>query len=427
MSTNRRDFLRDAGVCALTTTALGSQVPRLLAAPRTGTKPRQRPTLVAVYLRGGADALSTIVPYADKRYPQVRRTLALTPPDGRGKDKTLSLDNQFAFNPNMIELHALYRKGMCVPIVSVGSPHPTRSHFDAQDFMERGAPGLKSINTGWLNRYLSDTRSTQDANLRAVSFQSQLPRALRGEYPVLAKPDQKADLALQVYSQLYPHKPTAIGRPKFELLGAQSKAEIQEFGARTIDQLSELTLVLEDSPPPTVKYPDSGFARQLCDVAKVIKAERGLEITAIDYGGWDHHTDEGPIDGQLGKRLADVSGSVGAFLEDLGPVLSSNVLVLIMSEFGRTVQENGTKGTDHGHGGFMIAAGGRLNGEQVYGKWDGLDDGHLYERRDLEVTTDFRDVFADVLHGLYKFDSAKQKLFPEYTLAAQPLNMMQRD
>jgi uncharacterized protein (DUF1501 family) len=423
MTTTRRTFIQSAGACALGTTAIGL-APRLSAAPAQRANSAVQPTLVAVYLRGGADALSTVVPFADKNYPKLRPTLAIPGPDHKGKDHALPLDDQFGFNPNMSALHNLYKAGLCVPIVCVGSPHPTRSHFDAQDFMERGAPGMKMIGTGWLNRYLSDTRTTRDANLRAISLQSLLPRSLRGEFPVLAKPEQNADLAMQVYSQLYPHQDNMPKRPVGNVVGSQTKAEIVEFGARTIDQLWELNAILKESPPPAAKYPNSGFAHELRDVAKVIKANRGLEVTAIDYGGWDDHIAEGPLDGQMARRLGDVSDSIGAFVEDLGPNLMDHVLVLVMSEFGRQVQENGNKGCDHGHGGFMLVIGGRLNGKKVYGRWEGLDDSHLYERRDLAVTTDFRVVFAETLQGLYKFDGIKQKLFPEYTPTSKPLDFL---
>jgi hypothetical protein len=157
------------------------------------------------------------------------------------------------------------------------------------------------------------------------------------------------------------------------------------------------------------------------DIAKIIKANRGLEVTALDYGGWDHHINEGPADGELGRKLADVSGSLGAFVDDLGPELIQHVLVLVMSEFGRTVRENGNKGTDHGHGGFMLAVGGRLNGGNVYGKWTSLNENDLYERRDLPVHTDFRVAFAESLHGLFGFDGIKLGLFPEYTPESPPL------
>jgi uncharacterized protein (DUF1501 family) len=188
--------------------------------------------------------------------------------------------------------------------------------------------------------------------------------------------------------------------------------------------LAELNAILDQPQQGTAKYPQSTFGRQLRDIAKVIKANRGLEVTALDYGGWDHHINEGPIDGQLGKNLADVSASVGAFVNDLGPAAMEHVLILIMSEFGRTVKENGNRGTDHGHGGFMLAVGGRLNGKKVYGKWTGLEDNQLYQSRDLPVHTDFRDVFAETLKGVFKFDAIKAGLFPRYRPQTPPLDFI---
>ncbi len=396
MDSTRREFIKQAGATALGATAIGTAGPELaFAAQKAAAKPKQAPTLIAVYLRGGADMLGIVVPYSDKDYPKVHPTLAMS------ESEVLHLDNNFGFNPNMKELHALYEKGMCVPIVCTGSPHPTRSHFDAQDFMERGAPGLRAVDNGWLNRYLYETKTSKDANLRAISLQSLLPRSLRGDYPVLAKPDQNAEQALEFYSQLYmPQmgaKPAGgSGASPPNLRGQQTKQAIKEFGARTIEQLRELDAILDQKTGSSgLRYPTSGFGRQLRDIAKVIKANRGLEVTALDIGGWDHHINEGPTNnGTLARMVGDVSASIGAFTDDLGPLMSS-VLILVMTEFGRTVRENGNRGTDHGHGGFMLAIGGGLTGKKVYGKWEGLADDKLNEHRDLPVHTDFRVVFAE--------------------------------
>lgn len=420
MESNRRDFLRQAG--ALAATAAATAPLPLLAAPAS----RQPPTLVAVYLRGGADAISTIVPHADKNYATLRPTMAVPGPDGSGSDAALALDDRVSLNPNMKALHALYQKGQCAPIVCVGSPHPTRSHFDAQDFMERGAPGLRTVTSGWLNRFLIETRSSRDAQLRAFAPQPLLPRSLRGTYPVLARPDQQAQQALAVYSNIYGSKSTGMtADPAKEPTGRQTRQVIQSLGARTISELRELDAVLAGAAPTKAKYPASGFGRQMRDIAKVIKSNRGLEVTALDYLGWDHHIDAGPIDGQLGKKLADVSDTLGAFVEDLGPRMD-RVLVLVMSEFGRAAKENGNRGTDHGHGGFMLAVGGPVVGKAVYGKWEGLAPDKLYQQRDLAVTTDFRIVFSEVLRAVFGYDAAKAGMFPEYTSDAPPLDFLRK-
>jgi uncharacterized protein (DUF1501 family) len=421
MITTRRDLLEQTGMALVAGSAAHVLVGSVASAAPL-KRSTARPTLVIVYLRGGADALNIVAPYRDKDYLRYRPSLALAQP-GSSAGAVLQLDDQFGFNPNLKELHELYEQGICAPIVAVGSPHGTRSHFDAQDFMERGAPGLKNVSTGWLNRYLQDTKTSKDANLRAVSLQPLLPRSLRGAYPVLARPEQKADQAMALYSQLYMEQPARMGSSKGGQQG--TKMAVQEFGARTIEQLYELNGVLDQSDSSGVKYPETGFGRQMRDIAKLIKAQHGLEVTALDYGGWDHHIDEGPVTGQLGKKLADVSGSLGAFAKDLGSEQLKNTLVLVMSEFGRTAKENDNQGTDHGHGGFMLAIGGKLHGKKVYGKWTGLDESQLYEGRDLPVNTDFRIVFAEALHGLFGFDLVKSKLFPDFDVQANALHLLQ--
>lgn len=421
MMTTRREMLGQMGV-SLVTSGVACAVDGRTATAAPVKRPASTPTLVIVYLRGGADALSVVVPYGDKDYRRYRPSLALGAP-GSSAEAVLPLNDDFGFNPSLKELHELYEQGVCDPVVAVGSPHQTRSHFDAQDFMERGAPGQKNVATGWLNRYLQDTKTVKDANLRAVSLQPLLPRSLRGVYPVLARPEQKADQAMALYSQLYMDQPTRLSGPKGGQQG--TKMAIQEFGARTIEQLQELNAVLDQPASGGVKYPETGFGRQMRDIAKLIKAQHGLEITALDYGGWDHHIDEGPVAGQLGKKLTDVSGSVGAFVKDLGSEHMKNTLVLVMSEFGRTAKENDNQGTDHGHGGFMLAIGGKLQSKNVYGKWTGLAENQLYQGRDLPVHTDFRTVFAEALHGLFGFDVTKAKLFPEFETRANALHLIQ--
>ena len=408
MIPTRREMLEGAGIALAAGSANGLLGNRCLAAPAK----RPQPTLVVIYLRGGADALSVVVPYRDKDYFRHRPSLALAPP-GVSASSVIALNDDFGFNPNLKQLHALYEQGLCIPIVAVGSTHETRSHFDAQDFMERGAPGIKNIATGWLNRYLQETKTSKDANLRALSLQPLLPRSLRGVYPVLARPDQKADQAMALYSQLYMQQSTRATATKNAQYG--TKMAVQEFGARTIEQLYELNAVLEQPGLTQAEYPATTFGRQMRDIAKLIKAGRGLEVTALDYGGWDHHIDVGPVDGQLGKKLADVSGGLATFVQDLGRELIKTTLVLVMSEFGRTVKENDNQGTDHGHGGCMLVVGGNLQGKQVYGTWTGLDDEQLYQRRDLRVHTDFRQVLAEALRGHFGYDAVKVKLFPGFT------------
>lgn len=411
MDSTRRTFLQQVSVGVLGASAAAIAPAGAIGSPNApGT--RGKGTLVVVYLRGGADALSVVVPYADRRYAQIRPNIAIAGPDSNAEQHVLSLNNTFGFNPKLSELHALYQDGKCVPLVCIGSPHPTRSHFDAQDFMERGAPGLRNISTGWLSRYLYETRTDRDSSLRAIALQSLLPRSLRGNYPVLARPDQGAAQTMRLFESMY--------RPS----SGQAGHTVEDYGARTIAQIRQLSSILERSPAPTATYPTTPLGRQMSDVAKLIKADCGMEIAAVDYGGWDHHVNEGPVDGQMGQRLSDVSRSLSAFAQDLGQRFNST-LVLVMSEFGRTVAENGNRGTDHGRGGVMLAVGGKLNGRQVYGRFTSLEPDQLADRRDLPVTTDFRVVFAESLHRVFGYDGIRSGLFPQYTTASPPLHFLQ--
>ncbi len=423
MVTTRRELLKQSGAGVLGAAGAATVVSPEVFGAQQSARSRQKPTLIVVYLRGGADPLGTIVPHADQQLSKVRPNLTIPGPNTKSPDRLLPLDSIFGFNPRMKALHKLYEEKRCAALVCVGSPHPTRSHFDAQDFMERAAPGMRNVSKGWLNQYLEETQTSGEANLRAFSLQSLLPRSMRGDYPVLARPDQKAELAMALYSNLYPEQ--KMSRPtSTKGLGLDTQRTIRSFGSRTIKQLQELNQVLNQSSETKVPYPNSRFGRQLRDIAKVVNADRGLEVAALDYGGWDHHINEGPLDGQLGQKLADVSDSIGAFVANVKPAKMKNVLILVMSEFGRTVKENGNRGTDHGHGGFMLAVGGPVQGGKVYGKWTGVEKDKLYQQRDLPVHTDFRLVFAETLLDLFGFDGMKLGMFPQYTAASGPLDFL---
>lgn len=393
------------------------------ASARSKSAAEQPPTLITIYLRGGADALGIVVPFADKRYNQLRPTIALGAPDANGPSAVLGLDDRFGFNPNMTGLHKLYQKGQCVPIVAVGSHHTTRSHFDAQDYMERAAPGMRNVHTGWLDRFLMETQSPRDTNLLAFALQPLLPRSLRGDYPVLAKPEQSADEAMAMFEHVYKDMRTMKSNTR-NVLGKQNKQVITDSGVTTINQLRDLNKIVNAPDAKGLTYPASRFGTQMKQVAKVLKANHGLQITAMDYRGWDHHINEGPVDGTLGLKLKDLSDAIAAFAADIGDKRMKKVLVLVMSEFGRTAKENGNAGSDHGHGGMMLAVGGALNGNKVYGQWTDLQDKNLYKNRDLPVHTDFRQVFAETLQGVFDYDGIKHGLFPDYTPDAPPLGFI---
>ena len=448
MGTTRREFMRRTGSLAVGAAGLttfgpgmvfGKPAPAPAPAPGSSGAPGSRgsggqPTLVVLYLRGGSDTLSAMIPFSDRTYYNIRPTIAIPAPgSGAGVapgQSAIPLSRHFGFHPSMRGLARLYKKKQMAAIINAGSTHPTRSHFDAQDFMERAAPGIKSVTEGWLNRYLTDTRTGDDSALRAVSFQPVLPRSLRGEYPALAVPDGEAQQAAKVFSELYScedAKTTARAQAKPE---SEADAEVRKHerivdaGAQGIARLDELNTVLgNEAWKPTVRYPDTDLGAQFRDIAKVVKANVGLEIAAVDYNGWDHHAMQGASGGVFGRMMGNVSDSIEAFVNDLGPAIDRTV-VLTMSEFGRTARENGNNGSDHGHGGYMLAIGGRVNGGKVYGKWTGLSSRSLHEQRDLPVYTDFRDVFAEVLAGLFGFVADEHQFFPEYDANAKPLGLI---
>lgn len=424
MKTTRRDFLRTSGGAVLGAGMLGA-LPSLAFGDEKKKEGGARPTLVSIYLRGGADPLQTIVPWSDPLYHQVRPTIGIQAQDTKDEKGVLKLNNYFGLHPAMEPIHGLFQKGFVAPIVNVGSHHPTRSHFDAQDFMEYAAPGIRTITEGWLNRFLSKTAKKTDGELRAIAMQPLLPRALRGEYQVLAVPGFDSDTALNTFEKLYAcdedmAMEKAMSKKEAEMAKLpgskgerEARASIIASGKTTIKTLRRLKEITSASGSTQVNYPGTPFGRQMQALGRIIRADVGLEIAGLDYRGWDHHARQGGAEGQMARMLGDVSASLSAFAQDLGPRFD-RTLVLIMSEFGRTVRENGNNGTDHGHGGFMLALGGMVAGKRIYGTWKGLEPKNLWEGRDMPIYTDFRTVFAETLTKLFKFDAYNNNFFPEF-------------
>lgn len=444
----RRRFIQSSGSTLLGASALGV-APRLAFGADEKQDGPNKPTLVVIYLRGGSDPLNTIVPYGDERYYRDRPTIAIPKEADGDTQGVIKLDDQFGLHPAMLAFHRLYQAGNAAAILNVGSTHPTRSHFDAQDFMERAAPGIKTIAEGWLNRYLYATRTPSDPYLRGVALQPLLPRSLRGQYPVLAVPGAGSDRAMAAFEALYgcteqqalmqqrqrlgeqgvvrpPLPMKKIEKPDDRVTGKETKQEIVTTGTNTIRQLRELREIV--AQPGGDAYQRGPVHRQLRDIAKVIKANRGLEVAAVDYNGWDHHSYQGGVDadGAMSGMLREVASAIETFVKDLGEERMKRVCVLTMTEFGRRVKENGNHGTDHGHGGYMLAVGGMVKGGKLYGKWTGLEPPTLDRGRDLPVHTDFRLVFSEVLANLFGFDTAKHKLFPEYEPESKALGFMRK-
>jgi uncharacterized protein (DUF1501 family) len=391
---------------------------------------KQRPTLVTIFLRGGADSLNAFVPYADPGYYKLRPTIGIGEKAGKNGPGVIKVKGQdyYGLSPGFESIHPLIEEGVLIPILNVGSPHDTRSHFSAQDYMERGAPGNAKVNDGWLNRYLEASKKPFDAPLRGLSAQSLLPRALRGSYPVLAGDNHTEHMEL--FADLYAPQnmenmkaregagPMAGSRldqrPNQDQDNKQLSADmtrdiITVSGTNAVKRIEALDKAA--MTPTDAAYPGGGLGHQLSTIAKVIKANVGLEVAQADLGGWDTHRGQGGGDGNHAKMLKHLADNLVAFRKDLGSRMDK-VMVLVMSEFGRTAHENGSQGTDHGRGGFMIAMGNMMNGGKFYGTTKNMQD--LEGGRFQPVHTDYRNVFAETITRMFHFDPFESKLFPGY-------------
>ncbi len=412
---NRRIFLRD-GALALVTLGLSPAFLRRTAMSMELPRRAQGKTIIVLFQRGAADGLSVLVPFGDKYYAEARPQLAIgTPARNSGSKGAIDLDGFFGLHPALAPFKPLWDQGLLAPVHAVGSPSATRSHFDAQDYMETGTPDNKGTPDGWLNRYLA-VEGTCEACLpeasappfRAVSMTEQTPRILEGASPVVAMTSidafsirssgRAAELRLEaLYRTGSADLVHGSGSEMFEAVKALKAANPQQY-----------------RPAVNAQYPRSQFGQRLLQIAQLIKADVGVEVAFADIGGWDTHVNQGSAEGQLANRLADFSSAISALVTDLGDRME-DVTILTCSEFGRTVRQNGTGGTDHGHAGAMFVIGGSLSSSQkVYGRWPGLAPEQLYEGRDLALTTDFRAVFSEVATRHLGKDRIAQ-VFPGYS------------
>jgi len=358
------------------------------ATPAAGSK-----KLVVVFLRGAADGLNIVVPFAEPNYYSVRPSIAIPAPRRGGEGAALDLDGFFGLHPSLAPLHPLFQKQQLAIVHAVGSPDSTRSHFDAQDYMESGTPGVKSTDDGWLNRTLQETPLPEASPFRAVAMGANLPRTLRGTAPAVALAD------VRQFRVIAP----AAGGPAveggFEALYAQTVDQaLRGTGSETFEAIDMLRKADPSrfQPENGAQYPPGRVGQTLRQVAQLHKADIGLEVTFVDIGGWDHHVNEGGAQGQLANLLRELGQSLAAFSQDMGDRMEDTVVVT-MSQFGRTARENGNRGTDHGHANCMFVMGGPVKGGKVYGKWPGLGTEQLYEGRDLALTTDFRSVLGELI------------------------------
>jgi uncharacterized protein (DUF1501 family) len=386
MSITRRVFVRNSALAVVGTTAIPSFLTRAaLGASEPGTRPKR---LVIIFQRGAADGLNIVIPHGERAYYAMRPSINIARKD------VLDLDGFFGLHPAMGSLQPLWNARQLAIVHAAGSPDPTRSHFDAQDFMESGTPGLKATTDGWLNRTLRSLPASGDKSaFRAIALGPALPRILSGAEPAVAVNNIRDFGVGGRNANAVPLANT------FEAMYAQSvDTVLHGTGQETFDAVRMLKAAdpAKYQPGPGADYPRGRFGDSLKQLAQLIKSNLGVQVAFADIGGWDHHVNEGGAQGQIANILRDFSQSLSAFWIDLGN-LAEDTIVVTMSEFGRTARENGNRGTDHGHAHVMFVMGGPVKGGKVYGKWPGLEQSQLYEGRDLAVTTDFRQVLGEAV------------------------------
>lgn len=392
------------------------------AAPGAASASR-RPTLVCVFQRGAADALSMLVPHVEPSYYAERPRLAIARPAAGRPDAALDLDGRFGLHPRLAPLAALYARRELAVVCAVGVPSASRSHFDAQHLLEAGTAELAAARDGVLDRALAalpappaaaSSSATPSGAFRGVAFGATLPEWLRGSVPALAiddlrrfgvaagRPDVRARLT-DAFAALYADPADPVARAGREALEA----------VRVVGALDPARY----APAHGAAYPGGPLGRQLAQLAQLIKADLGVEIAAVDAGGWDTHVAQGGASGgRLPALLTEFGGALAAFRQDLGDRMR-DVVVVTVTEFGRTVAENGTGGTDHGHGAVSFVLGGGVRGGAVLGHWPGLDRAARFEGRDLAITTDVRDLLAELFEA-HLGVRALGPVFPGYELRA---------
>ena len=402
MSITRRIFLRDSALAVVGTVAIPSFLTRAAYGEIDAASRTKR--LVVIFQRGAADGLNIVVPHREQAYYAMRPSINIP------RNSVIDLDGFFGLHPSLSAFEPLWKQRHLAIVHAAGSPDPTRSHFDAQDFMESGTPGVKATDDGWLNRTLHAMPSSPDHSaFRAIALGPSLPRILSGSESALAVnnisefgvggPNPGATLIAKTFEAMYEQSVDSVlhgtGQETFEAVKMLKSADPARY-----------------VPAAGADYPKGRFGDSLKQLAQLIKANLGVQVAFADVGGWDHHVNEGSTQGQIANVLREFSQSLGAFWIDLGN-LAEDTVVVTMSEFGRTARENGNRGTDHGHANVMFVMGGPVKGGRVYGRWPGLDQSQLYEGRDLAVTTDFRRVLGEAVYR-HLGNKALDQVFPGF-------------
>jgi uncharacterized protein (DUF1501 family) len=387
MYVTRRVFLRNSGLAVVGTAAVPSFLARAAFGAVDAGASNKR--LVVIFQRGAADGLNIVVPHAEPQYYAMRPSINIP------RKSVIDLDGFFGLHPSLAPFQPLWQQRHLAIIHAAGSPDITRSHFDAQDFMETGTPGVKATEDGWLNRSLHNLPSSaQQSAFRAIALGPSLPRILSGAEPAVAM-NNINDFSV---GSIKNPKPSPAASAFEAMYDHSSDSVLHGTGQETFDAVKMLKAADPGkyAPAPGANYPKGRFGDSLRQLAQLIKANLGVQVAFADISGWDHHVNEGATEGQLANVLGDFSQSIAAFWTDLGD-LGEDTVVVTMSEFGRTARENGNRGTDHGHANVMFVLGGPVKGGKVYGRWPGLDQSQLYEGRDLALTTDFRQVIGEAV------------------------------
>jgi uncharacterized protein (DUF1501 family) len=390
MSITRRVFLRNSALAVVGTAAVPCFLTRAaFGAVETGMRNKR---LVVIFQRGAADGLNIVVPHAEPQYYAMRPSINIP------RKAVLDLDGRFGLHPSLAAFQPLWQQRHLAIVHAAGSPDTTRSHFEAQDFMETGTPGVKITEDGWLNRSLRNMpinmqTTAQNSAFRAIALGPSLPRVLSGSAPAVAM-NNINDFSVGGKNP----RGTPVAAAFEAMYDHSSDSVLHGTGEETFDAVKMLKAADPGKYTPAIgaNYPKGRFGDGLRQLAQLIKANLGVQVAFADIGGWDHHVNEGATEGQLANVLTEFSQSLSAFWTDLGN-LGEDTVIVTMSEFGRTVRENGNRGTDHGHANVMFVLGGPVKGGKVYGRWPGLDQPQLYEGRDLALTTDFRQVIGEAV------------------------------
>ncbi len=403
----RRNFIQ-----AITLAAGGTIVPVGLNSwiARGIAQPKNRQRLVVVFLRGAIDGLNVVVPHQDTDYYQARPTIAIPAP--QEQDGVLDLDGFFGLHPHLQDVMPLWKQGNLAFIHNCGSPYETRSHFDAQDYMESGTPGIKSTIDGWMNRLLGQL--PQDQPTQALNVGNNTPRILKGAMPVASvRSGKRATNRLPLDNPLVSNAFNSL----YDGQDPLSQAYLKGLEARKIilRELNQEMMYASRGAPHAYN-----FVRDVRKVAKLIRGDTRTQLAFLEIGGWDTHINQKVF---FDRFLPYLGEGLATLARDLDSLFADTV-ILVMSEFGRTVKENGNRGTDHGHGNVMWVLGGGVNGGQVHGQWQGLAKSALYQQRDLAVTTDFREAISSILSEHMSISQSNlTRVFPGYQVVGN-LNLI---